>query len=370
MRFIIYIGFSFIFLLISCSGNKTSEDKLNNNDKSILEDTTENTIDSVVIIEKPVVELSDLEKIFIDAGLVDIRSLDSAFIIDLKYATTDNFLGINMYGDINRAYLQKDVAEKLVDALNILRDSLPGYTFIVFDAARPKSIQQLMWDSIDVPPSQRPKYLSKPKYGSIHNFGAAVDLNIVDDEGNILDMGTPFDSFEKLAYPVLEEKNLKAGLLSQEQYNNRKLLRGIMEKADFFGIQTEWWHFNSCRRKVARKKYALIEKHYLEPEIEEVLIAEKTSDESIDEAVNVYYSIQVKISYKKLALDAALFKGLDVEMYEHKGIYKYVTGKYKSLGQAHQNIDDIRSKYFSDAFVVAFNGSERISVKDAEELLN
>ncbi len=217
--------------------------------------------DSVVLaipahkVPKPVV--SDLEKMLVSMGLVSIQSVDSTLLVSLAYSTTDNFVGVDMYGDLENAYLQQDVAEKLKKAQEHLRKRDTSYKLLVYDAARPKHIQQKMWDTLKIPFQEKIKFLSNPKYHSIHNYGAAVDLTI-SQNGIPLDMGTPYDYIGELAHPVLENQLLAQQKLTKVQVDNRRLLRSIMRKAGFFNIQTEWWHFNSCRRSEAKQKYALI----------------------------------------------------------------------------------------------------------------
>lgn len=199
------------------------------------------------------------ELALIHAGLVNIKDLDSSICVDLKYSSTDNFLQKDVYGDFKNVYLQKEVAEKLVLAQLFLKSKFPYYRLIVFDAARPRSIQQIMWDTIQVPQFEKTKYLSNPKFGSLHNYGAAVDVSILDNEGKELDMGTKYDFFGELAYPEKEEQLVREGKLKKDHIENRKLLRSVMLQAGFFNIQTEWWHFNSCNRNVAMSKYKIIE---------------------------------------------------------------------------------------------------------------
>lgn len=191
-------------------------------------------------------------------GLVDITTLDSSIQVDLRYSTQNNFTGEDMYGDLNRCYLQKDVAMKLVKAQEQLRKQYPYYSLLVFDGARPVSIQQYMWDSVKLSPGDRQKYLSNPENKSLHNYGAAVDLTIVDDNGRELDMGTPYDYFGEMAHPRKESEYFEAGLLTENQIANRELLRSVMRTAGFSGIETEWWHFNSTSRANASQVYPVI----------------------------------------------------------------------------------------------------------------
>ena len=201
-----------------------------------------------------------LEQSLIDAGLANIEQVDSTLIVELKYSTTDNFLGFDMYGTLNNCYLQPDVADKLAKASQYLKEERPGYRLLVYDGVRPRRIQQMMWESLDgLPVKERAQYVSNPASGSLHNFGAAVDLTIADSTGQALDMGTPYDYFGELAYPKLQWDLLKQGKLTRAQIDNRSLLNAVMIRAGFFGIQTEWWHYNSCTRKVARERYKIVE---------------------------------------------------------------------------------------------------------------
>lgn len=203
--------------------------------------------------------ISKLEQQLTDSGLVNISNLDSNIMVDLRYSTENNFLGKDVYGELENCYLQPEVAEKLINAQQLLKKEFPQYNLLVFDGVRPRSIQWKMWEMLDMPDKEKVKYVSNPKFGSLHNFGAAVDVSIADENGNELDMGTPFDFFGELAYPIKEKELLKKGELTAQQIENRKLLRRIMYNSDFFNIQTEWWHFNSCYRKEAMLKYHLIE---------------------------------------------------------------------------------------------------------------
>jgi D-alanyl-D-alanine dipeptidase len=193
---------------------------------------------------------SEIDERMLAAGLVDVLTYDSTLLIDLKYSTADNFLGYDVYGALNICYLQPDVAQMLANANAALHTLHPGFSLLVYDGAR---------DTVKTMPVKQATYVSNPVMGSVHNFGAAVDLTICDSLGHPLDMGTPFDYFGDLAHTDLEAVFLASGELSQEQVNNRKLLRRVMRKAGFSGIQTEWWHFNACSREAAAVKYKILE---------------------------------------------------------------------------------------------------------------
>jgi len=178
-------------------------------------------------------------------------------VLDLRYATTNNFMGVNLYGEFNRAFLHRDAAIKLNRASELLAKSRPGYKLLIFDALRPRSVQQLLWDRVKGT-AQQP-YVANPVSGSIHNFGFAVDLSIVDEAGNGLDMGTPFDAFEKLAQPRLEAQFLKEGKLTEMQLQNRLLLRNIMTEAGFIQLPLEWWHFDALPKREVKQQYTIVE---------------------------------------------------------------------------------------------------------------
>jgi D-alanyl-D-alanine dipeptidase len=258
-------GFILLVFLLSvggCSPDRAGDYDRGNvdTDTTILVKRDSVKADSVKVVVKDSVipEISPIEKQLIEMGLVDVQRLDSGIVVELRYSTTNNFIGLDMYGDFDKCYLQKDVAEKVVLAQKALRKKYPFYSLVIYDAVRPLHIQQQMWDTLDLPPGQKTKYLSNPGNGSLHNYGAAVDLSIIDDNGIPLDMGTPFDFFGEKAHPVKEKELLESGVLSQRQVLNRQLLRGVMREAGFFGIQTEWWHFNSCTRAVAAEKYEIV----------------------------------------------------------------------------------------------------------------
>jgi D-alanyl-D-alanine dipeptidase len=254
-------------LLAGCSEEKEVEDKQPEPTVPVEEPVKDtipvDTIIQVEVEEVKVVpmekEINPFEQNLIDAGLVNVLELDSTIALDLKYSTEDNFLEKDVYGDFDQCYLQPDVAEKLVLAQLLLRSKRPNYSILVYDAVRPRSVQQKMWNIVDLPIQEKVKFISNPANGSLHNFGAAVDVSLVDEYGNELDMGTPFDYIGELAHPVKEKDFLASGELVEQQVKNRKLLRSVMHKAGFFNIQTEWWHFNSCYRKEAQEKYHIIE---------------------------------------------------------------------------------------------------------------
>lgn len=182
--------------------------------------------------------------------LVRLYDVDSAIRIELKYATTDNFMHFQLYDSLNTVYLRREVAQRLSICQKLLDSLRPGYSLLVYDGVRPLNVQRQMWDHLDtIPPTERGKFVSNPKFGSVHNFGAAVDLTICNESGIPIDMGAGYDDFREIAFPSKEKEFLENGKLSKEQYNNRKLLRKVMRYGRFYNIPSEWWHFNAYSRK-------------------------------------------------------------------------------------------------------------------------
>lgn len=248
-----YAIFSFFIVLFSCENRQPKTKQY----KPMKDSIYYKAIPDTLLIAVPK-QLDSVELRMIAMGLVKINSVDSTIRVNLRYSSTKNFFGVDVYETMTDAYLQPDVADKLSKAQQILHAQYPNYSLLIYDAARPMFVQQLMWDTVKIPVKEKTKYLSNPKKGSLHNYGAAVDITICDSMGVPLDMGTDFDYFGELAYPSREQALLRDGSITLEQINNRKLLRSVMTSAGFFNIQTEWWHFNSCNRYEAEKKYKLI----------------------------------------------------------------------------------------------------------------
>ena len=161
--------------------------------------------------------------------LVNILTMDSTIVIDIRYATADNFMGDTLYS-ANICLLRKGVAERLVRVHQDLKKM--GLGLKIWDGYRPLSVQKKMWE--EMPNSS---YVANPAYGSNHNRGAAVDVTLVDSLGNELPMPTAFDDFSEKA-----GSNYQA--LPKELIENRRLLQGAMVKHGFSVIKSEWWHFN------------------------------------------------------------------------------------------------------------------------------
>ncbi len=195
-----------------------------------------------------------------DPDFVDISTFPHV-LIDLRYAGINNFMKTDLYGPIYgskpKVFLHKDAASKLLKAVNLLQKIKPGWSFLVFDALRPRSVQWKMWEKVKDTPQR--KYVANPAIGSPHNYGMAIDIGLTDGQHGELDMGTGFDSFAPIAEPRLEQKFLKMGKLTRRQVANRLLLRKVMTQAGFLPISHEWWHFNALPEPEIRKKYRIVE---------------------------------------------------------------------------------------------------------------
>ncbi len=266
--FIKIVGYSFYFLLVcawACTRNLDAKQEVTHSSDStaISSDSLSSNLDTLksALEDAKYVKtiVSALEEQLVQAHFINIQTLDSSIQVDLKYNSTDNFMHQNMYKGLSKAYFPEEVATKLCKAQAALKQEFPQYSLIIFDAARPLSIQQYIWDSVKLKPYEKYQYISPPQNVSLHNYGAAVDLSIINlKTDSLLDMGTLFDFFGKQAQPRFEEYYLQTGELTLQHITNRKLLRKYMQQAGFFGITTEWWHFNSTNKWVAAKKYALI----------------------------------------------------------------------------------------------------------------
>ena len=189
-----------------------------------------------------------------DSNLVEITRM-RGLRMDLRYATFNNVTGHDMYCGIQRAFIHKDGLVKLKRALSILAKELPGYSLVIFDAARPMYAQAVLKSSVAGTPYSN--FVSSGKTGGLHNYGLALDLGLADSTGNLLDMGADFDSFERCAGIVGEADALKSGRLTQPQIDNRNLLRNIMKRAGWVMLPSEWWHFNAFTRSDNKEHYPL-----------------------------------------------------------------------------------------------------------------
>ncbi len=161
--------------------------------------------------------------------IIDLLSIDRSFVLDIRYATENNFTKKKLY-PAAKAKLRKAAAESLASVQRELRSKKLGLK--IFDAYRPLSIQWKLWEVV---PDE--DYVANPRKGSKHNRGAAVDLTVIDSLGNELEMPTGYDDFTAKAsheYMNLTENAIK----------NRALLKEIMQRHGFLPIKSEWWHYD------------------------------------------------------------------------------------------------------------------------------
>jgi D-alanyl-D-alanine dipeptidase len=169
---------------------------------------------------------------FLRTDLVELALLDSALRLDIRYATSNNFLGRSVYTEA-RAFLQRPAARALVRAHHKLRKQ--GYGLLIFDGYRPWSVTKIFWDAT---PADKKDFVADPSKGSRHNRGCAVDLSLYDlKTGTEVQMPSAYDEFSERAHP-----NYQGG--TAEERRLRDLLRTAMEAEGFSVYEFEWWHFD------------------------------------------------------------------------------------------------------------------------------
>ncbi len=176
----------------------------------------------------------------LDSSWRDVVELDSSIVIDIRYASLDNFVGLQLY-PCGRCILRTEVAEAIVRIHKDLKAK--GFGLKMYDCYRPASVQSVLWSKM---PDAR--YVTPPERGSMHSKGVAVDVSIVDREGNELDMGTPFDFFGEGSH------HTSAGHPDSVK-THRSLLKTSMERGGFRPIRTEWWHYSYQSRTYAISDY-------------------------------------------------------------------------------------------------------------------
>jgi len=163
------------------------------------------------------------------ADLVDIKEVNPRIVVDMRYASEDNFTKKKLY-DSNTCFLRKSTAVKLDAAQKELEGMNLGLK--VWDCYRPLAVQRIFWAIL---PDER--YVANPKTGSRHNRASAVDVTLVDSQGKELQMPTGFDDFSPKADHRYQD-------LPGQVIRNRELLKGLMEKAGFIPLPEEWWHYD------------------------------------------------------------------------------------------------------------------------------
>jgi CubicO group peptidase (beta-lactamase class C family)/D-alanyl-D-alanine dipeptidase len=169
---------------------------------------------------------------FRKANLVDVAALDPKIKLDIRYASTNNFLSTPVYSQA-RAFLQRPAAEALLRAHKKLMAL--GYGLLIHDAYRPWYVTKIFWDAT---PDDKKIFVADPSQGSRHNRGCAVDLSIYDlTTGKPIEMTGVYDEMSERSYPGYP------GGTSLQRWH-RELLRQVMENEGFLVYEFEWWHFD------------------------------------------------------------------------------------------------------------------------------
>jgi zinc D-Ala-D-Ala dipeptidase len=163
------------------------------------------------------------------ADLVDVTAVIPDAVLDMRYATDDNFTGKAVY-PVAHCKLRRSVATRLAKAAATLRKK--DRRLLIWDCYRPKSIQEVFWKLV---PDER--YVADPKKGSRHSRGAAVDVGLVDKDGKAVTLPTKFDDFSEAAH--------RSKALEGDAGAEARTLEAAMKKAGFVGMPTEWWHFDA-----------------------------------------------------------------------------------------------------------------------------
>jgi zinc D-Ala-D-Ala dipeptidase len=171
---------------------------------------------------------------FLDTDLVEVVTLDPSLRLDVRYASSDNFLRAPIYPEA-RVFLQRPAAEAVVRANRALQAH--GYGLLLFDGYRPWYVTWMFWEAT---PDEKRNFVADPATGSRHNRGCAIDLSLYDlQTGKEVSMPSGYDEFTERAHP-----DYSGGTSGQRAA--RELLRTAMEAAGFTVNDDEWWHYD-CR---------------------------------------------------------------------------------------------------------------------------
>ncbi len=181
----------------------------------------------VCLAEGPPEERGD----FGEPDLVELVKIDPLLRLDIRYATTNNFIGRAVYRE-PRAFLQRPAAEALRRVHKALREK--GFGLVIYDAYRPWSVVKIFWDET---PMRHKQFVADPGRGSGHSRGCAVDLTLCDAKtGKPAAMPGAYDEWS-------ERSAIGYGGGTKESRRLRDLLRDEMESEGFFRCELEWWHY-------------------------------------------------------------------------------------------------------------------------------
>ena len=241
-------------ILMACSGPKANF--TNGKDFAKTIPGKEKTIKADTITT-PQDTLSATARSMESQGMVNIKSVDPTIEVSLMYSRPDNFTGQVLYRDLREGYLHPKAAQALAKAQKRLKELRPDLSLIIFDATRPMSIQQVMWDVVKG--TSKNIYVSNPANGGgMHNYGMAVDISICRVGGDTIPMGAKVDYMGTLSHIDIEPQLVASKRMTKEAHENRQLLREAMAAGGFKPLRTEWWHFNLCTRAEAKKYYKAI----------------------------------------------------------------------------------------------------------------
>jgi len=185
-------------------------------------------LEKEALAAKPPHETGDFRK----PDLVELIKADPTIKLDIRYATSNNFLSTPMYSQA-RAFLQRPAAEAVVRANRALKEK--GYALLIHDAYRPWYVTKMFWDAT---PDDKKIFVANPAEGSRHNRGCAVDLTLYDlKTGRAVKMPSGYDEMSPRAYA-----DYTGG--TPEERERRAVLREAMEKEGFTVYPQEWWHFD------------------------------------------------------------------------------------------------------------------------------
>ena len=169
---------------------------------------------------------------FLRASLVEITKLDSTIKLDIRYASTNNFMSEVFYPEA-RAFMQRPAAEAVVRAHRSLKRL--GYGLLIHDAYRPWYVTKMFWEAT---PQDKRDFVADPSKGSRHNRGCAVDITLYElATGKVVEMSGGYDEFSERSFPTYP------GGTSLQRWH-RELLRVAMEEQGFNVYEWEWWHFD------------------------------------------------------------------------------------------------------------------------------
>ena len=201
---------------------------------------------------------SEIEKGLEQIGLQNVADEIPGIEVYMVYSTPYNFMGRVLYTGLDEAYLVPEAMEKLKKANDLLRKKRLDLHLVVYDAARPRSIQQQMWEVVENTELQ--DFVANPNKsgGGPHNYGVAVDVTLVDCTGHPIPMGSEYDYFGDRSRVDMELELIVKGEINQRELSNRILLREIMTEAGWLVEPSEWWHFNAMPLTEASKKLTVI----------------------------------------------------------------------------------------------------------------